>query len=678
MRRSRAHFLLARGPEATMTKYYLTTPIYYVNAAPHIGHTYTTLAADTIRRFQRMRGLDAVLTTGTDEHGLKIERAAKKTGKTPQEFTTIISNEFRRQWKMLGLVDPDTNPQDRFIRTTDPRHVETVQQLFLRCQENGYIYKESYTGMYDVGEETFVQGAQPGDVSPVNGQPLEQVTEENYFFRLSAFEKPLLDLYEKQPDFIRPDFRRNEVLSFVRGGLEDLSISRGSISWGIPLPTGDGQVFYVWFDALSSYYTAVAGEDRWPADLHLIGKEILRFHAVYWPAFLMGAGWPLPKQIFAHGWLLFENDKMSKSRGNIVRAEPIHRVMGIEGLRYFLLREIPFGQDGSFSYDALVQRFNADLANGLGNLASRTVSMIHQYFGGVIPSPAGDGDADVASAARLAINTAQEGYEKLEFSKALEGIWALISRVDKFIVEKKPWTLAKSEDPQQRALLEETLFTAAEALRVVTALVSPVLPASAQKLWEILGCAGRVQDLRWHDLTWGQLPKGGTVLPMPETPLFPRLKAEEVIPKMQELEKEIAAEQARMVGKDPEPEAPAAAPAPSNVSPLEPQITIDDFAKVDIRVGKVLDAQPVPKADKLLHLTIDLGEASPRTILAGIALAYKPESLIGRKVLVAANLAPRKLRGIESNGMILAASLEGEKPVLAGFLEDVPVGARLK
>jgi methionyl-tRNA synthetase len=666
-----------------MTKYYLTTPIYYVNAAPHIGHTYTTLAADTIRRFQRMRGLDAVLTTGTDEHGLKIERAAKKTGKTPQEFTTIISNEFRRQWKMLGLVDPESNPQDRFIRTTDPRHAEIVQQLFLRCQQNGYIYKESYTGMYDVGEETFVQGAQPGDVSPVNGQPLEQVTEENYFFRLSAFEKPLLELYEQQPDFIRPDFRRNEVLSFVRGGLEDLSISRGSISWGIPLPTGDGQVFYVWFDALSSYYTAVAGEDRWPADLHLIGKEILRFHAVYWPAFLMAAGWPLPKRVFAHGWLLFENDKMSKSRGNIVRAEPIHRVMGIEGLRYFLLREIPFGQDGSFSYDALVQRFNADLANGLGNLASRTVSMIHQYFGGTIPSPSGNGDADVAAAAQQAVAAAQEGYEKLEFSKALESIWALISRVDKFIVEKKPWTLAKSEDPALRAALEEALYTAAEALRVVTALVSPVLPATAQKLWEILGCAGRVESLAWQELAWGQLPKGATVQPMPETPLFPRLKPEEVIPQMQELEKEISAEQARMVGKDPEPEAPVteapAAEAPaSNISPLEPQITIDDFVKVDIRVGKVLEAQPVPKADKLLHLTIDLGEAAPRTILAGIALAYKPEQLIGRKVLVAANLAPRKLRGIESNGMILAASLEGEPPVLAGFLEDVPVGARLK
>ena len=653
-------------------KYYLTTPIYYVNAAPHIGHTYTTLAADTIRRFKQMCGYDVVLTSGTDEHGLKIERAAKKTGKTPREFATIISNEFRRQWKMLDLLDPETNPQDRFIRTTDPRHVETLHELFRRCEANGFIYKARYTGMYDVGEETFVQGAKPGDVSPINGQPLEEVTEENYFFRLSALQSRLIELHETQPDFVRPDFRRNEVLSFVRGGLEDLSISRGSISWGVPLPTGDGQVFYVWFDALSSYYTAVAGEDRWPADLHLIGKEILRFHAVYWPAFLMAAGWPLPKQIFAHGWLLFENDKMSKSRGNIVRAEPIHRVMGIEGLRYFLLREIPFGHDGSFSYDALVQRFNSDLANGLGNLASRTVAMLHQYFDGHIPAPEGSGDAGVAASAAEAIKASRNYYESYDFSKALEAIWGLISRVDKFIVEKKPWTLAKSSDPADSAALEDALYTAAEALRVVTVLVSPVLPASAQKLWEILGCDGKVEALQWGSLAWGQLPKGGKVQTLPETPLFPRLKAEEVIPKLQELEQQISAEQARMVGKEPEPT------APGKVAPLEAEMTIDDFAKVDMRVGRILHAELVPKADKLLHLKIDLGEAEARTIVAGLALAYKPEELVGRKVLVAANLAPRKLRGIESNGMILAASLEGEKPVLAGFLEDVPVGARLK
>lgn len=667
----------------TSKNYYLTTPIYYVNAAPHIGHTYTTLAADTIRRFKRMQGYDAVLTTGTDEHGLKIERSAKKAGKSPGEFTTIVSDEFRRQWKLLGLVDPETNPHDRFVRTTDPRHAKTVQELFLRCQANGFIYKQRYTGMYDVGEETFVQGAKPGDVSPINGQPLEEVTEENYFFRLSAFQQQLLDLYAKQPDFVQPDFRRNEVVRFVEGGLEDLSISRGSISWGIPLPTIDGQVFYVWFDALSAYYTAVEGEDRWPADLHLIGKEILRFHAVYWPAFLMGAGWPLPRKVFAHGWLLFENDKMSKSRGNIVRAEPIHQVMGIEGLRYFLLREIPFGHDGSFSYDALVQRFNSDLANGLGNLASRTLSMIHQYRGGVTPASAAGGDAEIAKAAGQTIAAALEGYEKLEFSRALEAIWALIGRVDKFIVERKPWTLAKAEGDEAAALLDDTLYTASEALRVVAALCAPVLPSTAQRLWELLGCdksgvlPPRVQDLQLADLRWGQLAGGISVGTLSETPLFPRLKPEEVISRLRELEAEATAAQARLLGKEPElvsaPEQPSTPPAP-----LAEEISIDDFVKVDIRVGRVLSAEPVPKADKLLHLKVDIGEAEPREIVAGIALAYKPEQLIGRKICVVANLAPRKLRGLSSNGMLLAASLEGGSPVLAGFLEDVPVGARLK
>jgi methionyl-tRNA synthetase len=672
-------------PDST-NKYYLTTPIYYVNAAPHIGHTYTTLAADTIRRFKRMQGFDAVLTTGTDEHGLKIERSARKTGKSPSEFTTIVSDEFRRQWKLLGLVDADTNPQDRFIRTTDPRHVQTVQELFLRNQENGYIYKRSYTGMYDVGEETFVQGAKPGDVSPVNGQPLEEVTEENYFFRLSAFQQPLLDLYTGQPDFVQPDFRRNEVMRFVEGGLEDLSISRGSISWGIPLPTDDGQVFYVWFDALSSYYTAVDGEGRWPADLHLIGKEILRFHAVYWPAFLMGAGWPIPRKVFAHGWLLFENDKMSKSRGNIVRAEPIHQVMGIEGLRYFLLREIPFGHDGSFSYDALVQRFNSDLANGLGNLASRTLSMIHQYRGGAVPAPPAGEDSALAAAAAQAIATAADGYEKFEFSRALEGIWTLISHVDKFIVERKPWTLAKADGPESAALLDDTLYGAAEALRVVAALCAPVLPATAQRLWDLLGCGAsstlpsQVRDVAWSSLQWGQLPAGSTVGTLADTPLFPRLKPEEVIPRMRELEAETAVAQARLLGKEPEPaEAPAVASETVTLSPpLADEITIDDFVKVDIRVGLVLSAEPVPKADKLLHLKVDIGEAQPREIVAGIALAYKPEQLIGRKICVVANLAPRKLRGLTSNGMLLAASLEGGSPVLAAFLEEVPVGARLK
>ncbi len=360
-------------------KYYLTTPLYYVNAAPHIGHTYTTLAADTIKRFKRMQGFDVALTTGTDEHGQKVERSAEAAGKSPEEFTTLISNEFRAQWDTLGIQ------YDHFIRTTDPRHYETVRWLFERCRANGYVYKGSYTGQYCVFDELYVNDAQPGDNCPDCGRPTETVTEENYFFKLSALADRLLKHYEDNPDFIAPESRRNEVISFVRGGLQDLSISRTSLKWGVPL---EGKhVAYVWFDALIGYISAVNGTDLWPADLHLIGKEIVRFHAVFWPAFLMAGDVPLPKRVFAHGWLLFENDKMSKSRGNIVRAEPIRQVMGLEALRYFLFREVVFGQDGSFSFDALVGRYNSELANGLGNLASRTLTMIKQYRDGVIPEP---------------------------------------------------------------------------------------------------------------------------------------------------------------------------------------------------------------------------------------------------------------------------------------------------
>jgi len=418
-------------------KYYFTTPLYYVNAAPHIGHTYTTLAADTIKRFRRMQGFDAVLTTGTDEHGQKVERSAQAAGKTPEEFTTVVSNEFRTQWDTLGIQ------YDHFIRTTDPRHYETVRWLFQRCLNNGYVYKGSYTGQYCVFDELYVNDAKPGDPCPDCGRPTETVTEENYFFRLSAFTDKLLKHYEDHPDFIQPESRRNEVISFVRGGLQDLSISRTTLKWGVPL---DGShVAYVWFDALIGYISAVAGTDLWPADLHLIGKEILRFHAVFWPAFLMAGDVPLPKKIFAHGWLLFENDKMSKSRGNIVRAEPIRQVMGIEALRYFLFREVVFGQDGSFSYDALVGRYNSELANGLGNLASRTLTMIKQYRDGIIPAPAGQ-VPELPETARQTIDQASRAFDAFEFSKGLESIWSMLSGVDRFIVEQAPWKLAKSTD----------------------------------------------------------------------------------------------------------------------------------------------------------------------------------------------------------------------------------------
>jgi len=638
--------------------YYLTTPIYYVNAAPHIGHAYTTIVADTIRRLKRMQGYNAILTTGTDEHGQKVERAAKATGKSPKEFTDLISTEFREQWRQLGLQI------DRFQRTTNESHHKVVQDLFQRCLRNGYIYKGSYTGQYCVYDELYVSDAKPGDPCPDCGRPTETVTEENFFFKLSAFQDKLLKLYEESPDFIRPESRRNEVISFVSKGLSDLSISRTTIKWGIPVPAEGNHVFYVWFDALSTYMSAVAGERLWPADLHLIGKEILRFHAVYWPAFLMAAELPLPKQVFAHGWLLFEQDKMSKSRGNIVRATPIQQVVGVEGLRYFLLREIVFGQDGNFSYDALVGRYNSDLANGLGNLASRTLTMIHQYRGGAVPEK--PGSPIFAVKAKQTIEDTLAAFERFEFSKGLESVWGLLSFVDKFIVQSTPWALATKSDPDSQATVDSVLYTSAEVLRIACVLLAPVLPDSTAKIWRQLGMQQALDAVDLNGLAWGQLTPGQRVGEV--SPVFPRIDATQAIAKMRQLEQEETARQNVLLGKK---EAAGAAPESE-------RIPIEDFVKVDMRVGVVVSAERVKGADKLLHMQVDIGEAKPRSIVAGIAEAYSPESLTGRKVAIVANLQPRKLRGIPSDGMIVAASREGEKPVLIGFLEDVPVGARLK
>jgi methionyl-tRNA synthetase len=552
---------------------------------------------------------------------------------------------------------------DYFQRTTSPQHAKVVQDLFERCRKNGYIYKGSYTGQYCIFDNLYVNDAKPGDPCPDCGRPTETVTEENFFFKLSAFQDWLLELYEKQPNFIQPDTRRNEVMSFVKSGLSDLSITRTNLKWGIPVEGEAPHVFYVWFDALTTYMSAVEGKGLWPADLHIIGKEIVRFHAVYWPCFLKAAGLELPKRVFAHGWLLFENDKMSKSRGNIVRPDPIRQVMGVDALRYFLLREVMFGQDGSFSYDALVGRYNSDLANGLGNLASRTLSMIQQYRGGVIPQGA---DAEICALAGQTVTAAEAAFDRFEFSRGLEAVWGLISAVDKFIVQKAPWKLAKQPDAQ--AELDATLHTSAEALRTVTALLYPILPQSTPKIWAQLGMKEPIESVRLSNLKWGQLPAGQKIGEV--AAVFPRLEPKPAIDKMRELEVVATAEQNKLLGKTAEPAAEA--------TPETPKIAIDDFGKVDLRVGQVLSAETVKGADKLLHLKVDLGEAEPRTIVAGIAEAYKPEQMIGRKVVIVANLQPRKLRGLTSNGMIVAASVEGGKPVLAGFLEDIPVGARLK
>jgi len=667
-------------------KFYITTPIYYVNARPHIGHAYTTIACDTIARRQRMLGAETFFLTGTDEHGQKIERAAQTAGKTPQQYADEISAEFRQLWRRMGISNDD------FIRTTEDRHKKRVQELFRRIRDNGFIHKGTYTGQYCVSDELYVDGAQPGDPCPTCGRITETVKEENYFFKLSMFQDKLLELY-KNPEFIRPEARRNEVISFVRSGLRDLSISRSTFSWGIPVPDDPKHVIYVWLDALANYITAIgygskhAGAQEafkkfWPADVQMIGKEIVRFHCVYWPAFLMAAGLPVPKAIVAHGWLLFEESKMSKSRGNIVRTETILDVLGADALRYFLLREVVFGQDGSFSFDALVQRYNSDLANGLGNLASRTLTMIHRYFKGEVPYPSPGAsrtaaDSAIAEAARRTIREFGTLFEQFQFSRALESAWALVAAVDKYIVENEPWALGEKQDEESRSRLATVLYTAAEALRIATALAHPVIPEATAKIWTQMGL-GDIQKLALNELAWGQL-RLGTKLGEVQ-PVFPRAD-KSTIERMQKMEEEqrpsavpeAPATPARTTGTQatPAPAAPSAAPAAND------KISIDDFSKIELRVGLVKVAERVPKADKLLRLEIDIG-TEVRQVLAGIAEAYAPETLIGRKVVIVANLAPRKLRGMESNGMIVAASLEGGRPVLAGFLEDVPVGARLK
>jgi methionyl-tRNA synthetase len=665
-------------------KFYITTPIYYVNARPHIGHAYTTIACDTIARRQRMLGAETFFLTGTDEHGQKIERAAQAAGKTPQQYADEISAEFRQLWKRMGISHDD------FIRTTETRHTKRVQELFRRIRDNGYIYKGTYTGQYCVSDELYVDGAQPGDPCPTCGRITETVKEENYFFKLSMFQDKLLALYANE-GFIRPETRRNEVISFVRSGLRDLSISRSTFSWGIPVPDDPSHVIYVWLDALANYITAIgygsshAGAQEafkkfWPADVQMIGKEIVRFHCVYWPAFLMAAGLPVPKTIVAHGWLLFEESKMSKSRGNIVRTETILDVLGADALRYFLLREVVFGQDGSFSFDALVQRYNSDLANGLGNLASRTLTMVNRYFMGEVPraSALKAGDLAIAEAGRKTIGDFGALFDQFQFSRALESAWGLIAAIDKYIVENEPWALGEKQDAESRVRLATVLYTAAEGLRIATALAHPVVPDATAKIWMQLGL-GDIKKLALSELAWGQLPPGTKLGAI--QPVFPRAD-KSAIERMQQMEEE----------QKPAPIADAAAPtsAQASTTPAVPaatatapvasasdKISIDDFTKVELRVGLVKVAERVPKADKLLRLEIDIG-TEVRQVLAGIAEAYAPETLVGRKVVIVANLAPRKLRGMESNGMIVAASLDGGKPVLAGFLEDVPVGARLK
>ena len=675
-----------------MNKFYVTTPIYYVNSRPHLGHLYTTTVADTITRYKRQRGIETFFLTGTDEHGQNIERAAETAGIPVKEHVDQIVAEFQEMFPRFNLA------YDHWIRTTDEYHKKGVSALWRKVTENGYIYKSKYEGWYCVGcngflsEDETLPGVDDIPICKTHERSLDRLAEESYFFRLSALQDRLLEYYETHPHFIRPESRRNEVLSFVRGGLNDLSISRVSVKWGIPVPDDPAHTMYVWFDALTNYITAVGygneergGEENfrrlWPADLQLVGKDILRFHAIYWPAFLLAAGLEPPRTVYAHGFWLSGGRKMSKSLGNVINLGVLKSHFTSDSVRYFCLREMVFGQDGDFTYEALIERVNADLADGLGNLSSRTLTMIHRFRDGIVPLPIQVGTelAERAAGVRRAIEHARIEFDRefddYNFSRAIEAAQAAIAHVDKFISDTKPWNLAK--DPALADSLDVVLSTSVRSLRQLAAILAPVLPESTQTIWEQLGESGQILGIAPTRLAWEE-PAG---LKIGEVkPIFPKLDRKTLMDEIRN-EETATAPTTEVANSEITPVTPpVAAPAVATEPvPGVAYINIEDFTKVELRAGEIKTAERVPKADKLLRMTIDLGEAEPRQILAGIAQYYEPEKLIGRKVIVVANLAPRRLRGFESQGMVLAASIGDEgRPILAGFIEDVPNGAKLR
>jgi methionyl-tRNA synthetase len=664
-----------------MKTFYVTTPIYYVNSFPHLGHLYSTLVADTLTRYKRQCGYDAFFLTGTDEHGQNIERVARERGLLPKAHCDEMAAAFKRMISEFAL-EPSY-----FIRTSDEYHERGAQELWRRVRDAGYIYKGQYEGWFCPNCAEFKDEEESGKppVCELHGRDAERVAEESYFFKLSAFQDRLLEFYQQNPNSVRPESRYNEVVSFVSSGLRDLSVSRVSVQWGVPVPDDPQHTMYVWFDALSNYITALGFGNNgnhlvsaarfkmrgdhalgithldlyWPADLHIVGKDILRFHAVYWPAFLMAAGVEPPKTVYAHGMWLSGGRKMSKTLGNVIDLDVLRRHFSLDAVRYFCLREMVFGADADFTYGALVDRVNSDLADGLGNLVSRTLTMVRNFCDGVIPRSEVEQEIKAVEDATIATYLAE--FDADNFSRALEAAWALIARVDKYISDTKPWELAKRNEG--RAELEQVLATSARAIRVLAVLLAPVLPEAARVIWRQLGLSGDPIDVNPQTLEF-EASLGGVRIASIK-PIFPRLDKEAT---MEEIE-------------NPKPLEAGAQPAPEAVAQpaAEQFITIEDFAKVHLRAGTVVFAEKVEKADKLLRLLVDLGEAEPRQVLAGIAQYYKPEDLVGRKVIVVANLQPRKMRGLESRGMVLAAVVgPEERPVVAGFLEAVPNGAKLR
>jgi methionyl-tRNA synthetase len=714
-----------------MTSFYITTPIYYANSLPHLGHLYTTIVADCVTRYKRQRGFETYFLTGTDEHGINIERAAERNGRTPKEQVDYVVVELKKMFAAFSL-DTEHGGYDVFMRTTEPFHYEGVSELWRRCARattpkgRSAIYKGHYEGWFCAPcaayktEDEYVKGPNPDDapLCPVHETPLDRISEESYFFRLSDYGEALLEVYESRPDFVRPDSRRNEVMSFVRSGLQDLSISRlkTSVSWGLPVPDDPSHTMFVWFDALSNYITAlgfgneereriVGFEKYWPA-VHILGKDILRQHAIYWPAFLLAADLELPRCVIAHGmWLDPVGRKMSKTIGNTVDLDILRKYFQPDAVRYFCLREMVFGQDSKVGYESVIERANGDLASGLGNLSSRTLTMIHRYCEGVVPSPQIDEggylaakragvDPDpmaLASTLEHARDQFVAAMDDFAFSRALEAAWTILSRVDKMISDSKPWALAKNEE--QAETLNAVLYRAAESIRWLSVLLFPVMPDASREMFKQLGLEGDPASIDPAGLEWGTLKEGTRTGEV--TPIFPRLDKNKIMAEIDENKQTdhsgTHATEADAVSGSPITTETQPAPAQQRAteadaaSPLKPEvegvqfIEIGDFSKIDLRVGEILTAERVPKSDKLLRFTVDLGEPTPRQILAGIAEHYEPEKLIGRKVAIVANLKPRKLRGFESQGMVLAASVGEEgKPVLATFIEEVPNGARLK
>ncbi len=626
-------------------KFYITTAIAYTSRKPHIGNTYEVVLTDAIARFMRSMGKDVFFLTGTDEHGQKIEDIAREQGVTPQEYVDGVAGEIKDIWDLMN------SSYDKFIRTTDDYHVEAVQKIFKKLYDQGDIYKGEYKGWYCVPCESFFTDTQiENGVCPDCGRPVKQANEEAYFFRMSKYQDALMKHIEENPEFIQPESRKREMVNnFLKPGLQDLCVSRSSFKWGVPVTFDEKHVIYVWIDALSNYITALgyspdgSGElynKYWPADVHIIGKDILRFHTIYWPIMLMALGEPLPKKVFGHPWLLFGTDKMSKSKGNVIYADDLVRHFGVDAVRYYVLREMPFAQDGTITYETIIARFNADLANTLGNLVNRTVAMANKYFGGKVSykNVTADCDADLKATALAARRAVEEKMMEYRVADALEEIISLARRSNKYIDETEPWALAKDEEKKDR--LETVLFNLLESIRYIATLLAPFMPETSDKIFAQTG------DMKCDIIALSDFAESGEKNVGKAEPLFAR------IDEAKKLE-ELAAENE---------------PPKKEVAPYKDEIKFDDFEKIDLRVAKVVECEPVKKSDKLLRLMVDTGEAT-RQIVSGIAKEYKPEELIGKKVILVSNLAPAKLRGVESNGMLLAADMpDGGCKVI--FIDD--------